>query len=202
MHSTMLRRGNARVPEGKGKESLYQLASSRGYYVACCCYVKCRKEANWHFLFKWAILKGLILREFCVWCLHIHALFYIYLCQDWFCRSERIFAWLFQGPLLFQPVPQNLGQVCRHGPLELSDSPVGLVGSAIDTLRMLPAVNYCSCHSPRPLPSSVSTQSCKARHCKFLILKFSWTPNMLIETVSVLCSSKAISCKIKHNIKL
>ena len=47
----------------------------------------------------WALLtgsmtKGLILQEFCVWCLCMYALFYINLCiklcHDWFDRFERI----------------------------------------------------------------------------------------------------------------
>ena len=64
---------------------------------------------------------------------------------------------------------------------------------------MLPAVTYSSCPSPLPLPSSISPQSCTAGRCKVFTLKFTRTPNMLNSMFS--CSSKAISCKIKHQHK-
>ena len=56
----------------------------------------------------------------------------------------------------------------------------------MNTLRLLPAVNYRSCLSPPPLPSFRSPQTCKADHYKVLILKFTEPPNKL-NTVASIC---------------
>ena len=95
-------------------------------------------------------------------------------------EKTRLFpeACLFGAKLVYfgcwsEPIPQNLGQLCRWPHLRYMDSWAVLVWTCC-----------CSCKLysyllPPPFPGNILPQSWTADNWKTLILKFTLTPNML-----------------------
>ena len=74
---------------------------------------------------------------------------------------------------LSEPMPQNLGQLCRWPHLKYGIAERSCCGHAAAASSKL-----YSCLSPPPFPSAISPQNWTADHSKNLILKFTWTPSI------------------------
>ena len=141
---------------------IWKTCCARSLCLSCLQPIEHEKKHVVHILCVWAPLK------------HISIKRYVLSLSRLFPEACLVGAKLVYFGRSSEPMPQNLGLLCRWALLSHLIAERSCYGHAAAAGSKL-----CQLSSAPPFPSAISPQSCTADHWKTLISKFTQTPNML-----------------------